>query len=162
MSCDTPELRVEKEKRIHAYRTECARFQQLSQNRVERIHNYYQNNIEHALLEHPHNSIPETHIPFLSLDAYESLLASIYEKNKDHINTIVETHYSNSDTEKNDPYGIYKEKIHSLRTRFRIEYANSTIPYPRIILGWDTKNPQTLRIDKNGIVVKNAIYTLSI
>ncbi len=63
--------------------------------------------------------------------------------------------------EMKDPYGIYKQKIHSLRTRFRIEYANSTTPYPRIIIGWDMKNPQTLRIDKNGIIVKNIVYTQS-
>ncbi len=93
MSCDTPKQRIEKERRIHAYNTECAKFRQLSQIRVQQIYDYYSNNIEQALQDYPHNSIPETNTPLLSLDHYESLLVSLYEKNKEQINAIVENYY---------------------------------------------------------------------
>ncbi len=151
--CDSSEIRASKENRIRAYTTECVRFQQLSQTRVQKIHEFYTQNIEHALMDYPHNSIPETDIPMFPLPTYESLLTSLYEKNRDQIDGIVETQYWNPDITKHDHYGIYHQKIQSLKTRFRITYANSITPYPTITLGWDTNNPQVLRINQDGMIV---------
>lgn len=152
-ACDTPEIRVEKERMIREYGKKCDAFQRISQERVARIQDYYRSNMEHAFFDYPQNSIPESNVPLLSLETYEQLLKLIYEKNKWEIDTLIEDQFGNPEIAKNDPYGIYKQRMLSLKTRFRFEYANQEIQYPRITLGWDTKTPQILRIDKSGKII---------